>query len=127
MITDALKSPLGKTSSYVSQYQPDLLFPINRKTQRDEIQVPELLPFKGADVWNGFEISWLNAKGKPEVFVGEFIFPCNSLNIIESKSFKLYLNSFTNTLFKSQDEVCELMRRDLSEAAEAPVSVKLTR
>ncbi len=119
-------SPLGKKSSYISQYQADLLFPIPRKLKREEINVPLVLPFHGADVWNGFEISWLNKKGKPIVVIGEFIFPCTSANIIESKSFKLYLNSFNNTHIDSIATACEMMKHDLSQNAGVEVEVKLT-
>lgn len=116
---------MGKKSAYISQYQPDLLFPIPRKIKRDEINVPELLPFKGADIWNGFEISWLNNKGKPVVALGEFIFPCTSPNIIESKSFKLYLNSFNNTHIDSLAMARDRMARDLSQNAGSEVKVNL--
>jgi 7-cyano-7-deazaguanine reductase len=118
-------SPLGKVSSYIAEYQPGLLFPIARKMKRDEIRVPDALPFVGFDVWNGFEISWLNDKGKPEVAIGLFIFPCASPNIIESKSFKLYLNSFNNSRFTSISIVMGIMKQDLSVAAGAPVLVDL--
>lgn len=118
-------SPLGKKSSYIATYQPDLLFPILRKQKRDEIHVPVELPFYGADIWNGFEISWLNTQGKPIVVIGEFIFSCTSPCIIESKSFKLYLNSFNNSQFESIDDVSKLMTQDLSKAAGEPVKVKL--
>jgi 7-cyano-7-deazaguanine reductase len=118
-------SPLGKISDNISKYQPDLLFPIPRKSKRDEIHVPAILPFAGNDVWNGFEISWLNQKGKPLVAVGEFIFPCESPHIIESKSFKLYLNSFNNTEFESLEIVMATMVSDLSVAVGADVYVKL--
>jgi 7-cyano-7-deazaguanine reductase len=118
-------SPLGKTSENISKYQPDLLFPIPRKSKRDEIHVPTDLPFVGNDVWNGFEISWLNQKGKPVVAVAEFIFPCVSPNIVESKSFKLYLNSFNNSEFASLEIVMATMVGDLSEAVGADVYVKL--
>jgi 7-cyano-7-deazaguanine reductase len=127
MLDNVTESPLGKASTYVSLYQKDLLFPIPRLGKREEIAVPRALPFSGADIWNGFEISWLNAKGKPIVCLGEFIFPCASPNIIESKSFKLYLNSFNNTQFASEDAVEALMQQDLSAAAGAPVSLKLIR
>jgi 7-cyano-7-deazaguanine reductase len=119
------ESPLGKTSRYVALYQKDLLFPIPRLVKRNEIHVPHILPFTGGDIWNGFEISWLNLQGKPLVAVGKFIFPCTSPNIVESKSFKLYLNSFNNTNFAILNEVSALMTADLSAAAGAPVSVKL--
>lgn len=118
--------PLGKAVTYISEYQPDLLFPIPRKEKRDEIGVPDVIPFKGCDIWTGFELSWLNARGKPVVAIGEFIFPCESLNIIESKSFKLYLNSFNNTKFNTVDLVAAIMQRDLSEAAKGEVIVNLT-
>jgi 7-cyano-7-deazaguanine reductase len=118
-------SPLGKNSQYIAHYQRDLLFPLPRQTKRDEIRVPQALPFFGADIWNGYEVSWLNAKGKPQVAVAEFLFPCTSPNIIESKSFKLYLNSFNNTQFDSTTAVAAVMTRDLSAAAGAPVGVDL--
>jgi 7-cyano-7-deazaguanine reductase len=118
-------SPLGKDTSYVTQYQRDLLFPIPRKVKRDEIQVPDVLPFKGVDVWNAYEISWLNSKGKPVVAIGELVLPCTSPNIVESKSIKLYLNSFTNTQFASVDVVRNTIQHDLSEYAGAPVQVKI--
>jgi 7-cyano-7-deazaguanine reductase len=118
-------SPLGKASSYVSQYEPNLLFPIPRIGKREEIHVPIALPFFGNDVWNGFEISWLNQKGKPIVAIGEFIFPCTSPNIVESKSFKLYLNSFNNSKFASLHDVMATMVRDLSLAVGSDVYVTL--
>lgn len=118
-------SPLGKTSTYISNYTRELLFPIPRKIKRDEINIPEILPFSGADVWNAYEISWLNSKGKPIVALGEFVFPCESQNIIESKSFKLYLNSFNNTKFDKEEDVINTLKKDLSEAVGATVSVKL--
>jgi 7-cyano-7-deazaguanine reductase len=125
MTVSIAASPLGKTSQYITQYQPSLLFPLSRQTKRDEINVPTTLPFYGADYWNGYEISWLNSKGKPQVALAEFVFPCTSPNIIESKSFKLYLNSFNNTQIDSLEAVAALMTRDLSEAVGATVSVKL--
>jgi 7-cyano-7-deazaguanine reductase len=125
MTTQVESSPLGKNSQYVTQYQRDLLFPLPRQLKRDEIGVPLVLPFSGADIWNGYEISWLNSKGKPQVAVAEFLFPCTSPNIIESKSFKLYLNSFNNTMMDSVAAVSALMTRDLTAAAGAPVGVDL--
>ena len=118
-------APLGKQSSYIATYQRDLLFPVPRKGKREEIGISSLLPFKGKDIWNGFELSWLNAKGKPVVACAEFIFPCEAPNLIESKSFKLYLNSFNNTKFDSFAAVENTLIQDLSETAGAPVIVKL--
>lgn len=118
-------SPLGKSSSYTSSYDPTLLFPIPRKTKRDEIQVPLQLPFSGVDIWNAYEISWLNPKGKPQVAIAEFKIPCTSTNIIESKSFKLYLNSFNQTPFNSPKEVETLLENDISKGVEEAIQVNL--
>lgn len=118
-------SPLGKHANYQSEYQPDLLFPIQRTIQREKIGITNTLPFYGTDIWNAYEISWLNPKGKPIVAISKFQFPCTSPNIIESKSFKLYLNSFNNTKFSSIDEVTHIIRRDLSKTTEADVEVSM--
>ena len=118
-------APLGNKTTYISQYQPNLLFPVSRTNKREEIGIHGKLPFYGCDIWNGYEISWLNAKGKPIVAIAEFIFPCNSANLIESKSFKLYLNSLNNTSFDSFAQVTDVLTRDLSAACEAPVIVTL--
>ena len=117
--------PLGKKSTYVSQYSPDLLFSIPRELRRKEIGVFLPLPFKGCDIWNAFELSWLNSKGRPVVAMGEFLFPCESPNIIESKSLKLYLNSFNNTEFNLLNEVQITIEKDLSLRADYPVNVKI--
>lgn len=117
---------LGKQTEYISTYSPELLFPIARVDKWQEMGIEKAqLPFYGEDIWNAYELSWLDAKGKPIVMIGEFRIPCNSPNIIESKSFKLYLNSFNQMRHASADEVLELMRQDLSAAAGADVSVIL--
>jgi len=114
-------SPLGDQSSYVTQYAPELLFPIPRNTPWQ----PEFSsrPFYGIDVWNAFEVSWLNEKGLPQMVVAEFRIPADSPYIIESKSFKLYLNSFNQTKMNSVSGVQERMVADLSAAAGADVQV----
>lgn len=117
-------SPLGKQSSYSDSYDPTLLFPIARKVKRDEIAVPSTLPFYGYDVWNAYEISWLNPKGKPVVAIAEITIPANSPCIIESKSFKLYLNSLNNTQFDSEKSVENHLIEDLSQAVGAAISIK---
>lgn len=122
ILTDA---PLGKKTAYVSQYQQDLLFPIARKTNRSKLGLSESLPFKGVDIWNAYELSWLNNKGKPVVAIGEFIFPCESPNLVEAKSFKLYLNSFNNTVFPDLNTVVAIIQQDLSNLVEAPVQVQI--
>ena len=119
-------SPLGKTSAYIAEYDPTLLFPIERQGKRDEIGIDgETLPFAGVDIWNAYELSWLNPKGKPVVALGEFFIPAQSPRLIESKSFKLYLNSFNQSHFASVREVVETMSADLSKAAGAEVRVTL--
>jgi len=110
-------STLGKQTSYPDHYDPSQLFPIERGPKRAEIGVSGALPFFGADIWTAFELSWLNARGKPQVAIAHFTVPCETPNIIESKSLKLYLGSFSNTQFASANEVRDRLRADLSEAA----------
>lgn len=117
------QSPLGQKSAYIDQYDASLLFPIPRQGKRDEIGIGTELPFRGQDIWNAYELSWLNEKGKPQVALAEFRLPAESPNIIESKSFKLYLNSFNQSRFESSDVVQALLIADLSEAAGAQVDV----
>jgi 7-cyano-7-deazaguanine reductase len=109
-------SPLGKVSSYADQYDPTLLFPIARAVKREEIGLTDKLPFMGADLWTAFELSWLNLRGKPQVALAHITVPCETRNIVESKSFKLYLNSFNNSRFADTAAVQALIRQDLSEA-----------
>ena len=111
------QSPLGKPASYVDQYDPALLFPLPRAAKRQELGLGERLPFFGADVWTAFELSWLNLRGKPQLALAHITVPCETPNIIESKSFKLYLNSFNNTRFADAADVLARLRADLSEAA----------
>jgi len=111
------QSELGRASAYADQYDPGLLFPIPRSTQREAMGIKAgALPFFGADLWTAFELSWLNRRGKPQLAIGQFTVPCETPNIIESKSFKLYLNSFNSTVFTDQDAVRERLRADLSES-----------
>jgi len=117
---------LGKTTDYISQYNADLLQGVPRSLNRDSLSLTaNNLPFNGEDVWYGYELSWLNSKGKPVVAVAEFRFPCTSTNIIESKSFKLYLNSFNQTKFASWQSVESTLVNDLSAVACANASVTL--
>lgn len=111
------QSPLGKTASYIDQYDPALLFPLPRAVKRQELGLGAQLPFFGADIWTAFELSWLNPRGKPQLALAHITVPCETPNIIESKSFKLYLNSFNNTQFADAAEVLTRLRADLSEAA----------
>lgn len=119
-------SPLGKSSQYIAQYSPDLLFPIPRAAKWAELGLDgDNLPYQGVDYWNCYELSWLLPSGKPVVAVGEFAIAADSPNIIESKSFKLYLNSLNQTPFASWDEVQATLARDLSAVAGKPVAVRL--
>ncbi|PIJ48600.1 NADPH-dependent 7-cyano-7-deazaguanine reductase QueF [Erwinia sp. OLTSP20] len=117
---------LGKNTGYIQNYAPDLLEALPRSRGRDEINLsPDNLPFAGFDLWTGFELSWLNDKGKPVVAIAEFFIPACSSNLIESKSFKLYLNSFNQTRFASEARVISTLENDLSSAAAGNVKVKL--
>jgi 7-cyano-7-deazaguanine reductase len=110
------QSQLGKPAAYADRYDPSLLYPISRRPKRDEIGVGASLPFFGADLWTAYELSWLTPRGKPQVAIAHVTVPCETPNIVESKSFKLYLNSYTNSPFASADEVRERIRADVSEA-----------
>jgi 7-cyano-7-deazaguanine reductase len=111
------QSQLGRASAYVDQYDAGQLFPIARAQQREAMGIREgALPFFGADLWTAFELSWLNARGKPQLAIAHFTIPCESSNIIESKSFKLYLNSFNSSVFADAGAVRDRLADDLSEA-----------
>lgn len=116
------QSPLGRDTTYPSEYAPELLFPIARSLAREHLPTP-LPVFYGVDIWTGYEVSWLDLSGKPRVAIAEFRIPCDSPCIIESKSFKLYLNSFNQSRFASMDEVIQRIAKDLGGAAGAEVSV----
>ncbi len=116
---------LGKNTPVVDEYSPDLLYPIPRSGGRASIGQVDNVVFFGADLWHAYEISWLNAQGVPQVRVGRFIIPSNSPNLVESKSFKLYLNSLNSTCFESVEQVRECMVADVSAAAGAPISLEL--
>lgn len=119
------QAPLGKVSENPNQYSPGLLFPISRTENRAKLGISQSLPFFGVDIWNAYELSWLNKKGKPQIALASFVVPANSPNIIESKSWKLYLNSFNNHRLGSEKELIEILSSDLSKAAGATVSVQL--
>lgn len=109
-------SQLGKTSTYVDQYTPDLLYPLSRSTQRQTIGVGDKPLFVGADLWTAYELSWLNMRGKPQIAMARMVVPCESTHLVESKSLKLYLNSFNNTRFADASAVRDCVARDLSQA-----------
>ncbi|WP_137886813.1 NADPH-dependent 7-cyano-7-deazaguanine reductase QueF [Pseudomonas sp. 2FE] len=119
-------SPLGKSSEYIATYTPSLLFPIPRAPKWAELGLTaQTLPYQGVDFWNCFELSWLLPSGKPVVAIGEFAIPADSPNIIESKSFKLYLNSLNQSVFADPAALLAILEKDLSAAAGKPVSVRV--
>ena len=115
--------PLGHDVAYPKSYDPGLLFPVARQDKRRTL--PVHYEWVGADIWNAYEISWLNAHGKPVVGTARFIFPQTSPNLIESKSLKLYLNSFNETHFENSGTARLCMERDLSQAAGGQVDVSI--
>ncbi|MCH4293532.1 NADPH-dependent 7-cyano-7-deazaguanine reductase QueF [Shewanella sp. 3B26] len=116
---------LGQATEYQAEYAPSLLQGVPRKLNRDAIALNGELPFHGTDLWTGYELSWLNAKGKPMVALLELQLDVNSENLIESKSFKLYLNSFNQTRFESIEAVAETLEKDLAACAKGLAKVKV--
>ncbi|EIX9441191.1 NADPH-dependent 7-cyano-7-deazaguanine reductase QueF [Klebsiella pneumoniae] len=119
---------LGKSTDYRDTYDASLLQGVPRSLNRDPLGLhADNLPFHGADIWTLYELSWLNGKGLPQVAVGHVELPDTSLNLVESKSFKLYLNSFNQTRFASWQDVAETLTRDLCACAQGKVKVSLYR
>ncbi|MEG2041180.1 MAG: NADPH-dependent 7-cyano-7-deazaguanine reductase QueF, partial [Hafnia sp.] len=117
---------LGKETEYRDQYDATLLQPVPRSMNREPLGLyPETLPFRGGDIWTLYELSWLNAKGLPQVAIADVELDAFSHNLIESKSFKLYLNSFNQTRFADWNEVQTTLQRDLAHCAQGNVSVQL--
>jgi len=119
--------PLGQSTQYPDQYDPSLLFQIPRSENRLKLGIKEnqALPFVGVDIWNAFELSWLNPKGKPQIALAEFQIPADSPHMIESKSFKLYLNSLNNARFADEHELRERLIADLSAAAGSKITARI--
>jgi 7-cyano-7-deazaguanine reductase len=119
--------PLGKATQYPDQYDPSLLFPIPRSENRLKLDIKpnQALPFVGVDIWNAFELGWLNKKGKPQIALAEFQIPADSPNMIESKSFKLYLNSLNSARFEDEAEVRERLIADLSAVAGSKIATRI--
>ena len=124
---NSLKSlKLGQKTEYASQYDRTLLQPVPRALNRDGLDITQNQPFTiGADIWTAYEISWLNEKGLPQVAIADIYLDYQSQNLIESKSFKLYLNSFNQSKFADFNAVQQTMQRDLSECAQGDVKVRL--
>jgi len=123
-MTQPDQSPLGKASAYADQYDASLLFAMPRAPKRAELGITSMPPFFGADMWTAFELSWLNLRGKPQLALAHVTVPCESPHIVESKSFKLYLNSFNNTRFADARDVRERIRADIGAAVGAGIGIK---
>lgn len=118
-------SILGRTTEYPTQYDASLLHPIPRQLNRQQLRVHSPVAFHGMDIWYGYEMSWLNGKGKPVVAVAKFTFSAASEFLVESKSFKLYLNSFNQTRFSRNEDVLTALTHDLSKVSGESVDVEL--
>jgi 7-cyano-7-deazaguanine reductase len=119
-------TPLGVPSRVARGYTPALLCPLPRAATRQELALSaQRLPFSGVDIWNLYEVSWLNPQGKPQVAVGQLEVPCDSTFLVESKSLKLYLNAFNQSRFASRREVARTIEADLTALLDAPVALKL--
>lgn len=116
---------LGKHTPLVESYAPDLLYPIPRANGRKALATDSGQAFSGVDLWHAYELSWLDSSGKPLVRVGRFLIPADSPNMVESKSFKLYLNSLNNTRFSNADELRTTIVGDITAVAGAPVELDL--
>lgn len=121
----AQASPLGRPPAYTTHYDPNLLFLIERKPKRDALGLTGTMPFFGIDIWNAYEMSWLNLRGKPQIGIATITVPADSPNIVESKSLKLYLNGFNQTRLAGSDALLALLRADLSAGFGAPVQINL--
>lgn len=124
-MTDLAASPLGHATTYSDTYDPKLLFAVERAPLRRDIGVGDKLPFHGEDVWTAYELSWLEASGKPQVAIATLRIPVTSPCIVESKSMKLYLTAFNYTRFSRPDDVQATIARDLAGATQAQVKVEL--
>lgn len=119
------ENPMGKASSYPDSFDPNILVALPRSTNRKLLGLEKPLPFSGKDIWYAYELSWLNKQGLPLVAIGRFTFPCNSPNLIESKSFKLFLNSLNQEKFNDRQEVIEKLIEYLSQCSGGKVKVEL--
>lgn len=122
---DPENSPLGKRTPAPSSYDPAILYPIPREPMRDELGITGTIPFYGLDIWNAYELSWLNMRGKPQIAIMNLTVSSDSPNIVESKSMKLYLNSLSQMHLADSDAVIALLRADLSDAFGSPVTITL--
>lgn len=119
------KPPLGQDSAYPCTYSPDLLCPIARNDARQGIGICADLPFHGTDVWNAWDLTWLGAANRPAVATAQILVPADSPNLVESKSLKLYLNSFSMSPFDGASAVAETIASDLGACLDAPIEVRV--
>ena len=116
--------PLGRHVDYPRHYDAGLLFPIERMQGRASLGLAgDALPFTGADRWHAYEVSWLDPRGKPMVATLTLSVPAGTPRLVESKSLKLYLNSFNATRFADAAAVRERIAADLSQVAGGVVNV----
>jgi 7-cyano-7-deazaguanine reductase len=124
-MTDLASSPLGHATSYAAEYDPALLFAVERAPLRGELGLASPLPFRGVDTWTAYELSWLDPAGRPQVAIATFSVPADSPCIVESKSVKLYLTALNQTRFATETDVASTLARDLGRATGADVDVTL--
>jgi len=120
------KNPLGRASQYPQEYAPDVLCAIPRRDSRGDMPAGDPLPFHGEDLWHAWELTWLNASGRPTVATASIRVPADSDNIVESKSLKLYLNSFSMTRYRSAEELRATIAADVGRTTNSDVIVTLT-
>jgi len=118
-------SPLGQFAEYPATVDPGVLFPVARAVAREPLGIDAALPFVGADIWNAWELSWLDARGKPCIAVAELRVPCDAPNVVESKSLKLYLNGYAMTRFEDAFAVRDRIERDVSACVGVEVEAAL--
>ena len=122
-MTASHKPRLGEVTDYPERYDPELLVSIPRQEGRSLL--PNVGGFKGVDRWTAYELSWLDVRGKPQVMIAEFSVPCDSPNIVESKSFKLYLNSLNQARFQSRLELQATLARDLATGFGVAIEIQM--
>ena len=122
---------LGKQVEYPQNYSPEMLVSVPRELNRKEYDIKDdNLPFFGIDVWHAYELSFLTKKGLPVSGVLKIIYPCNNPVIVESKSLKLYLNSFNMEQYgDTPDEgirlIEEIIKKDLSELLKTEIKLNI--
>lgn len=117
--------PLGKHSEYPDTYSPELLYGIARDDSRSALGIGDDLPFLGVDIWNAWELTWLSLNGQPQIASCEIRVPAASPRIVESKSLKLYFNSFSMSPYASRSDIAATIENDLGACTESDVHVVL--